>query len=109
MNRTNLPVEQIDYSETVLPQSAEVEYTNEQVLAELANTQGWKMITDRVNQKIDHYTQFLPGNLDLSKITASNWTEFEIAQKTAFNLIQGYKEILAEVEQAKSNVKKARQ
>lgn len=103
--RTNLPVEQ-DYAELAVPQAAEVEITDQQVLAKLADTTGWKQVTDKIKSRIEFYQKYYPGADGLDK----NRTDAEIALawKTAANVISELESIMNEVESAK-NVVKARQ
>lgn len=101
-NRTNLPVDQTDYAELNVPQTPDVEYTDQQVLAKLAGTKGWEQVTDRIKQRIEFYQKYYPA-ADGPLANKSN-AEIALAWKTAANVISELESIINEVESAKNVV-----
>lgn len=105
--RTSIPVEQIDYSETVIPEVPPMEYTDEQVLAKLADTEGWKRVTDWANAKKEYYQKFYPGGDGVTKNTSSE--EIAIAWKAAVEISSVLDELVGQVEAAKNAIKARQQ
>ncbi len=104
--KTNLPVDQ-DYQEVRLPEPTEVEYTDEQVLAKLADTEGWKKITDWANGKKEYYTKYYPGGDGITK----NASDAEIARawKCSVEINSVLDELVGQVEAAKNAIKARQQ
>lgn len=104
--RTSIPVEQIDFSETVMPEPTPIEYTDEQVLAQLAQTEGWKKVTDYVKSRVEFYQNYLPSGKPLAEATEQ---ELIIGWKTAVNIIQEFDNLTGQVEAAKNAIKARQQ
>ena len=104
--RTNLPVEQ-DYQELSVPQTPEVEYTDQQVLAKLADTDGWEQVKTRIKSRIEFYQKYYPGQDGLDKNKSND--EIALAWKTSVNVISELESIMNEVEAAKNVVKAGQQ
>lgn len=103
--RTNLPIDQ-DYSEIAIQESPVIEYTDEQVLATLADTEGWKKISTYLEERVNFYDTYLPSGKTLNDASEQ---ELIVGWKTAVNVITEFKNLIGQVESAKSNVKARRQ
>jgi hypothetical protein len=104
--RTNLPVDQ-DYTEAKMPEQTSVEYTDEQVLASMAGTKGWKKISDWADNKKKYYQTYYPGGDGISRNTSDN--EIAIAWKSAVEINALLDELKNLVESARDNVKARQQ
>lgn len=104
--RTNLPIDQ-DYSEIAIQESPVIEYTDEQVLATLADTEGWKKLKDWANAKKEFYQKYYPGGDGINQHTTAD--QLAIAWKSAVEINSVIDELLGQVETAKDNVKARRQ
>jgi hypothetical protein len=90
-----------------MPETPVIEYTDEQVLAKLADTEGWKKITNWAEAKKDYYQTFYPGGDGVHKNATDS--EIAIAWKTAVEINSLLNELTGQVEAAKNAIKQRQQ
>jgi hypothetical protein len=90
-----------------MPEAPQIEYTDEQVLAKLADTEGWKKVVDWANHRIEYYKRYYPGGEGVSKATSSE--EIAIGWKTSTQVISELEQLIGQVEAAKNAIKARQQ
>lgn len=65
-------------------------------------------VAQYIQERQEYWRHYLPGNIPIEQVNFKNWHEFEIAQKTAANVISELEALISIIETSKDAVQRSR-